>query len=119
MSLLVLLLALQQSIIILHFKLNQDFIEQNYCINKARPQLNCHGKCQLEKELKNTTEPTSVQGFSLYEPIVFPPISAEYTPPILRIFYTPLPKTAYSEKLKLQTFIRETLRPPTVSFVFS
>lgn len=38
------------------FKLNQAEIEQLYCVNKAKPQKKCHGKCHLNKQLKETNE---------------------------------------------------------------
>ena len=30
--------------------INQDFYEI-HCVNKAKPDLECHGKCQLKKEM--------------------------------------------------------------------
>ena len=52
MMFLVLLINFQQEVIIVCFKLNQEVIEQKYCINKSKPQLQCHGKCHLKKELQ-------------------------------------------------------------------
>ncbi|MBP4140539.1 hypothetical protein J3S90_01840 [Flavobacterium sp. P4023] len=54
MSVLFLLITSQQALVILRFKLNQDVIEKEFCENKNRPELNCHGKCHLKKELKQT-----------------------------------------------------------------
>ncbi|MFT7421751.1 MAG: hypothetical protein ACI9DJ_002956 [Algoriphagus sp.] len=33
------------------YELRKDFIIQNFCINKDRPELNCEGKCYLAKQL--------------------------------------------------------------------
>lgn len=49
-----LLIISQQGLIILHFKLNQQAIEQEFCENKSKPELECHGKCYLKKELKQS-----------------------------------------------------------------
>ena len=49
-----LLIGFQQIIIIMHFKLNQDAIEQQFCINKNTPELECHGTCHLKKQLKES-----------------------------------------------------------------
>ncbi len=49
-----LLIGLQQAIIVVHFKLNQDVIEQRFCINKNKPELQCHGTCHLKKKLQET-----------------------------------------------------------------
>ncbi|MDY3351743.1 hypothetical protein PG357_07060 [Riemerella anatipestifer] len=67
----IMLVSFQQSIVVVHFKLNQSFIEANYCINKDKPQMNCHGKCYLEKELKDNQQDDVLVGLSLYETVVF------------------------------------------------
>ena len=51
-----------QTATIAHFYANQDEIEQEFCENKNQPQLNCHGKCHLEKKLSITKDnPTDKQ----------------------------------------------------------
>lgn len=54
MIILFLLVSFQQALIIVHFKLNQQRIEQEFCINKSKPELQCHGKCHLKKDLENS-----------------------------------------------------------------
>lgn len=49
-----LLVSFQQALIIVHFKLNQKDIEKEFCVNKAKPQLQCHGKCHLKKDLEKS-----------------------------------------------------------------
>ena len=49
-----LLVSFQQALIIVHFKLNQKEIEKEFCENKAKPKLQCHGKCHLKKELEKS-----------------------------------------------------------------
>jgi len=54
-------------LVVLEYNLNKDFIAQKLCINKAKPKLNCNGKCQMMKRLaeeekqnsSNTTNNTS------------------------------------------------------------
>jgi hypothetical protein len=36
----------------LSYNLNYEYISKVLCENKAKPQMNCHGKCHLQKELK-------------------------------------------------------------------
>lgn len=64
MTMLFLLVSFQQALIIVHFKLNQENIEKEFCINKTKPELQCHGKCHLKKELEksnsNDLELTSI-----------------------------------------------------------
>lgn len=33
------------------WKLNQKAITQEFCVNKAKPQLKCNGKCHLKKQI--------------------------------------------------------------------
>ncbi len=39
-------------ILFLDYELRKDFIIQNYCVNKDRPELQCDGKCYLAKRLE-------------------------------------------------------------------
>lgn len=36
----------------LNFQLQRDIIARTLCINRDQPQLQCHGKCFLKKQLK-------------------------------------------------------------------
>jgi hypothetical protein len=38
--------------VVVIFKLNQNFIARNLCINRAQPQKHCNGKCFLKKQMK-------------------------------------------------------------------
>lgn len=56
-SLLILLTVLvnfQQSLIVMHFKINRDTIEHVYCENKEGSASACHGLCYLKKQLEKT-----------------------------------------------------------------
>mgnify|MGYP000530418343 CR=1 FL=1 len=41
-----------QTATIAHFYMNRAAITEAYCINKEKPQLNCHGQCHLKKQLE-------------------------------------------------------------------
>ncbi len=41
----------RRTLIIIQWSLNQNYIAQNLCENKAKPTLKCNGKCHLKKEL--------------------------------------------------------------------
>ncbi len=63
-SILILLMMVQTFtswLIVAEYTINQDFIAKNLCINKAKPQLHCKGKCQLMKKLaqEETQNPSS------------------------------------------------------------
>jgi hypothetical protein len=38
--------------IVVNFYANQSYIAKNLCINRAKPEMHCCGKCQLSKRLK-------------------------------------------------------------------
>lgn len=38
-------------VIIVNFYLNQKYIAENLCVNKAKPAMRCCGRCQLSKKL--------------------------------------------------------------------
>ena len=39
-------------VVVLNWKLNQDFITEKYCENKNRPVMHCDGKCYLAKQFR-------------------------------------------------------------------
>lgn len=39
--------------------LNKDFIIENFCVNKSKPELACDGKCYLSKQIAAQTEQTA------------------------------------------------------------
>lgn len=48
--------SFQNSLFMIDYKINQDFYEI-HCINKAKPEMDCHGKCQMKKESEKSTNP--------------------------------------------------------------
>ena len=58
-STLILALSLQCLVklgLITYYKLNIEYIVQELCENRARPELNCEGKCYLEKQLSDADQ---------------------------------------------------------------
>lgn len=51
---LILLQGFGKTWIILSFKLNQESISKNICVQKNNPNNKCKGKCHLKKQLKNS-----------------------------------------------------------------
>jgi len=43
----------------INYAVNKDYIANTLCENKNKPEKNCCGKCQLEKELKKTANEES------------------------------------------------------------
>jgi len=53
---LILLLSTQDVSTYIAFKINQEFMANNWCVNINNPELNCCGKCFLTKEITSNTE---------------------------------------------------------------
>lgn len=49
---LMLLQTLGQEVLVVDYQLHKARITEQYCVNKARPQLHCNGKCHLAKQLR-------------------------------------------------------------------
>ncbi|MBD2769959.1 hypothetical protein IC235_18890 [Hymenobacter sp. BT664] len=49
---LVLLQTLGQEVLVVNYQLNKARITERYCVNKARPRLQCNGKCHLARQLR-------------------------------------------------------------------
>ena len=47
-----LLQVFNKSVTVSGFMLERDYISSKLCVNKSKPQMHCHGKCYLMKELK-------------------------------------------------------------------
>ena len=115
MATLILLITFQRGLIVIHFKLNQDYIEKNYCVNKTKPKLQCHGQCQLKKELQKTSD-TKLENLSIYKHIELIPLKIN----IFKIekieFREKLKISFYREDLFIQNFVKRILHPPTFLF---
>jgi hypothetical protein len=37
---------------VINYQINKEIIAKTYCVNKAKPNLHCNGKCHLAKQLK-------------------------------------------------------------------
>ena len=115
MATLILLITFQRGLIVIHFKLNQDYIEKNYCVNKTKPKLQCNGQCQLKKELQKTSD-TNLENLSIYKHIELIPLKIN----IFKIekieFRETLKISFYREDLFIQNFVKRILHPPTFLF---
>ena len=56
LAILVLFQATSRAWILAGYELNQPEIARLLCVNKAKPQMNCQGKCFLKKQLQKAQE---------------------------------------------------------------
>lgn len=52
LSALLLLQSFGRELLVANYELNKGRITALYCVNKARPQLHCNGKCHLARQLR-------------------------------------------------------------------
>lgn len=48
--------SFQNSLLFLDYQINRNFYE-THCVNKDKPEMNCHGKCEMKKESEKSTSP--------------------------------------------------------------
>jgi hypothetical protein len=48
----VLLQSFSTGIIVMGYEINKAYIASNLCVNRAKPEMKCHGKCHLAKKVK-------------------------------------------------------------------
>lgn len=112
MTMLFLLVAFQQALIIVHFKLNQQKIEQEFCINKDKPEMQCHGKCHLKKELQKTDN-TDLELNSIYKKIdIVLTSNYEFTVSVLKTITSN--KVSIYKKFRLSEPYLEIFVPPPI-----
>jgi hypothetical protein len=60
----IILFALQMPLVnqwgaVAYYRVNQDYIAKNLCVNRDKPKMNCNGQCYLAKQLKAQEEKES------------------------------------------------------------
>lgn len=56
LSLLLMTQTFSTWLVVVAFRLNREYIANNLCENRTRPQLNCKGNCVLMKKMKQDAE---------------------------------------------------------------
>lgn len=49
-------MLLKPALPVIDYVVNYEYITKVLCVNKAKPKLQCNGKCHLKKELAKTSE---------------------------------------------------------------
>lgn len=75
--------------IVIDWKLHQTEITEALCENKDKPEMECNGKCHLEKQLEKVEEPTK-EADKKSAPSTLKNIETELFYPMTQIFYSPV-----------------------------
>jgi hypothetical protein len=91
---LILLQAFSRELLVLDYQAHKARITELFCVNKAKPQLQCNGRCHLSKKLRQATESKApATGFAqvkivlaplalqLLRPRQWPLLGSKYAPP--------------------------------------
>jgi hypothetical protein len=109
-----LLQTLGQEVLVVDYQLNKARITAQYCVNKARPQMHCNGKCHLAKQLRKAENgdkkaPVEAQAKVKYE--VLPTVAFALAAPRR----WPLPARRFARLPVAQCLVgtgRNVFRPP-------
>lgn len=108
-----LLIGLQQAIIVIYFKLNRDAIEQKFCINRNKPELQCHGTCHLKQQLQKTENPESAS-LNNYPKIEIFPVSTTDLKVENSITVIQKIQSYYKETLYINPYRKILIPPPII-----
>ena len=107
---------------VLEYFVNYDYIVKELCVNKAKPELHCNGKCHLAKELANASDTNDATNSSekkvvaqQYEVVYFQEIET-ITFSFYNSVFTPLPQNSYTNNY-YHLGIDTTFHPPTLQLV--
>src|SRR4051812_22236428 len=45
-----------KTFLVMDYNMNKGYIAANFCVNKAKPQMKCEGKCHLQKKITQSEE---------------------------------------------------------------
>ncbi|MBU8883443.1 hypothetical protein KSK37_10145 [Kaistella sp. DKR-2] len=76
LSIIIFTASFQNSLLMIDYQINRDFYEI-HCVNKSKPEMNCHGKCQMKKESDKTSSFVNLVKYS-FEFNLIPSKSAEF-----------------------------------------
>ena len=85
---LMLLQTFGQELVVLDYQVHKARITQLFCVNKARPQLHCNGKCHLAKKLRKAADAESKA------PAGVAKMKYEALPPLRPVFAAPTTEPA-------------------------
>lgn len=64
LSLIIFTASFQNSLFIIDYKMNKAYYEI-HCMNKDKPEMDCHGKCQMKMESEKSSNPISQVKYTL------------------------------------------------------
>ena len=111
-SIVILGASLQNGLLMFDYKINQNFYEI-HCINKAKPEMDCHGKCQAKEESEKSTNPFNLVKYS-FEFNILPAKTAEFFIMKESCVLATIPQFAYQDQFVPEIILGIVPQPPQV-----
>jgi hypothetical protein len=71
LGLIMMVYAVSTSLLVLNYRVNMNFIIENFCENTDKPEIHCDGKCHLNKQIQQEENQKSENPISVNEGISF------------------------------------------------
>ncbi len=59
LSIIVFFASFQNSLVLLDYNIHREFYEA-HCVNKGKPEMECHGKCEMKKQAEKSNSPFNI-----------------------------------------------------------
>jgi hypothetical protein len=108
-----LLSSFWQSVTLFHYLVNQKYYTEVLCENKAKPKMNCHGKCHLMKEMKEqgkSEQSPNAPTKEKHETLEFFQKETEF---VFNSFYELESYISFYLLVKIKSFVFSIFHPPT------
>lgn len=108
-------ITFQKVVLFSVYQVNKDFIIENYCVNKEKPELECDGKCHLAKMFKKSEKPESGFPFSeIIERTLDYIGESSITLEIKKEFFLKIKHHSHYTLMSSQPHILKLLKPPII-----
>ncbi|RIJ33517.1 hypothetical protein [Pontibacter oryzae] len=114
LAILVMVNVLSMPLIRLGYELNKEYIIQNLCVNRDKPQLQCEGKCHLSKSVKAANQESQDQTNFKAKSLSYDFISVtEAATPVAKV-WLPARTYGYYSLSAYNAYSSKILHPPQV-----
>ena len=100
------------------YELNKDYITELFCVNKDKPELKCHGKCHLKKQVESQDKERDI-AIEISEIVWISFVPDESTPLFTEEQTQPRFSYPNSERVDYDSHLAGVFHPPQYSFCYS
>ncbi|MBB5332119.1 hypothetical protein [Chryseobacterium koreense] len=112
LSAIIFLASFQNSLLLVDYQINRDFYEL-HCVNKDKPAMACHGKCEMKKESEKGNSPFKILKSS-FEFNILPTKPLEINVEKLMVFKESKPASDYAPFFVNKGYLNILPHPPQI-----